>query len=109
MTITSSRSRACSLPSARRLGTRAGPRPTPGRSPGAAHDCRAVTAWPEAPSARRLDGNRLHLAHGPIDLVIAAFGPPASVERAYRAATAAFDGLLDSLVAVLPRLRQTVG
>ncbi len=64
---------------------------------------------PKAPRAQRLAGNRLHLTHGPIDLVIAVFGPPAAVERAYRAATTAFDGLLDSLVAVLPRLRQPVG
>ena len=41
--------------------------------------------------------------------MIGAFGPPAAVERAYRAAATAFDGLLDSLVAVLPRLRQPVG
>ncbi len=61
------------------------------------------------PAAARLDGNRLHLAHGPIDLLIWAEGPPASVERAYRVAEAAFDGLLESLVAVLPRLRSSVG
>lgn len=69
----------------------------------------AATAWPEGPRAQRLAGNRLHLAHGPIDLVIGAFGPPGAVERAYRAAGKAFDGLLDSLVAVLPRLRQPPG
>jgi len=60
------------------------------------------------PEAWRLPGNRLHLAHGPIDLVIAVFGPPPAVERAYAAATARFDGLLESLVAVLPRLRRPV-
>ena len=67
-----------------------------------------ATAW-GGPLAARLAGNRLHLAHGPIDLVIRADGPSASVERAYRAASAAFDGLLESLVAVLPRLRSPVG
>ncbi len=61
------------------------------------------------PVAARLAGNRLHLAHGPIDLVISADGPSASVERAYQAAGAAFDGLLESLVAVLPRLRAPAG
>lgn len=60
------------------------------------------------PMARRLAGNRLHLAHGPIDLVIAAMGPSAAIERAYAAAVDRFDGLLESLVAVLPRLRQPV-
>jgi ApbE superfamily uncharacterized protein (UPF0280 family) len=69
----------------------------------------AVSLPLERPLARRLDGNRLHLAHGPIDLVIQAFGPDPAVERAYRAATGRFAGLLDCLVAVLPRLRQPVG
>lgn len=63
----------------------------------------------ERATARRLAGNRLHLAQGPIDLVIQAFGPEPAVERAYGAATSRFAGLLDSLVAVLPRLRQPVG
>ncbi|MEZ5862839.1 MAG: UPF0280 family protein [Geminicoccaceae bacterium] len=67
-----------------------------------------ATAW-TGPIAARLAGNRLHLAHGPIDLVIWADGPSASVERAYRAAGVAFDGLLESLVAVLPQLRAPVG
>ncbi len=61
------------------------------------------------PVAARLAGNRLHLAHGPIDLIIRADGPPSSVERAYRMAAEAFDGLLESLVAVLARLRAPVG
>lgn len=69
----------------------------------------APAAAQSGPTAARISGNRLHLAHGPIDLVIGAFGPPASVERAYERAAAAFDGLLESLVAVLPRLRAPVG
>lgn len=69
----------------------------------------AARAWTVQPTARRLPGNRLHLAHGPIDLVIEAMGPQPAVERAYAAATRRFDGLLDSLVAVLPKLRQPVG
>jgi ApbE superfamily uncharacterized protein (UPF0280 family) len=68
-----------------------------------------AAAYRDRPTAARLAGNRLHLAHGPIDLVIAAFGPTAAVERAYAAAARAFDGLLESLVAVLPRLRRPVG
>ena len=62
-----------------------------------------------AAQGRRLAGNRLHLSEGPIDLVIGAFGPPAAVEHAYRAAARRFDGLLPCLVAVLARLREPVG
>jgi ApbE superfamily uncharacterized protein (UPF0280 family) len=61
------------------------------------------------PRAQRLAGNRLHLAEGPIDLVIGAMGPPAAIERAYQAAERRFDGLLSCLVSVLARLRQRVG
>jgi ApbE superfamily uncharacterized protein (UPF0280 family) len=68
----------------------------------------AAAVFGDAPYAARLAGNRLHLAHGPIDLVIAAVGPSAAIERAYQAAAAAFDGLLESLVAVLPALRRPV-
>ncbi len=69
----------------------------------------ARAAVGSGPAVARLAGNRLHLAHGPIDLVIFADGPPAAVERAYRCAAMAFDGLLESLVAVLPRLRAPAG
>lgn len=62
-----------------------------------------------APRVQRLAGNRLHLAEGPIDLVIGASGPPVAVERAYRAAERRFAGLLACLVFVLARLRQPVG
>jgi uncharacterized protein len=71
-----------------------------------------MTAAPlafERPLAHRLAGNRLHLAHGPIDLVIQASGPDLAVERAYRAAASRFAGLLECLVSVLARLRQPVG
>ena len=62
----------------------------------------------DAPQVMRLAGNRLHLSQGPIDLVIGASGPATAVERAYRNAADRFDGLLDCLVAVLPRLRRPV-
>jgi len=55
------------------------------------------------------DGRRLHLQHGPIDLVIEAFGPHAEVERAYSQAVACFDGLLAALVDELPLLRTPLG
>lgn len=54
------------------------------------------------------DGRRLHLGHGPIDLIVQAEGPEAAVAEAYRRAVARFDGLLEELVAELPLLRQSV-
>lgn len=56
---------------------------------------------------RLLPDGRLHLQEGPIDLVIGAEGPGA--RDAFRAAAEAFDGLLATLVAELPTLRQPVG
>ncbi len=58
--------------------------------------------------ARLLAGNRLHLTHGPIGLVIGADGEPEQIERAYRAAWAAFPAILPALVAELPFLRMRV-
>jgi ApbE superfamily uncharacterized protein (UPF0280 family) len=55
------------------------------------------------PQIAALSGNRLHLNHGPIDLVLWAEGPEA--ERAQRQAIARFERLLESLVAELPGLR----
>ena len=58
------------------------------------------------PQARLLpDGRRLFLSHGPIDLVIEAFGDCDQVRRAYGHAQALFDGLLPDLAAELPLLR----
>ena len=60
----------------------------------------------QAPQARLLpDGRRLHLNHGPIDLVVEAFGTSAEVETAYRQAAARFETILTELVAELPALR----
>jgi uncharacterized protein len=59
-------------------------------------------------TARLLPGNRLHLQHGPIDLIIGADGTPENVERAYRAAWAAFPDILPALVSQLPFLRTPV-
>ncbi len=52
-----------------------------------------------------LPGNRLHLNHGPIDLVIAADGAVDDVARAYMQAAAVFPNILPDLVAELPVLR----
>lgn len=51
-----------------------------------------------------LSGDRLHLHHGPIDIVLWAEGPDAALARAQ--AVARFDGLLEGLVAELPMLRR---
>lgn len=59
-------------------------------------------------AARFADG-RLHLQHGPIDLIIEAFGAPAEVERAYGQATQRFGDILPTLVRELPALRRPVG
>lgn len=53
-----------------------------------------------------LSGNRLHLSHGPIDLIIGADG---ARDRAFRAAFARFETVLTELMAELPLLRQPVG
>jgi len=50
-------------------------------------------------------GRRLHMHHGPIDLVLEAWGEAGEVRAAYRQGIAAFDGLLEALVAELPLLR----
>jgi ApbE superfamily uncharacterized protein (UPF0280 family) len=52
------------------------------------------------------DGKRLHMNHGPIDLIIEAFGPALEVQAAYEQASARFPPLLDELVSELPELRQ---
>lgn len=52
------------------------------------------------------DGRRLHLNHGPIDLIVQAFGPEAEVRMAYRQAVARFETVLEELVAELPDLRR---
>ncbi len=60
------------------------------------------------PQAARFDDGRLHLQHGPIDLIIEAFGPRNEVELSYRQAIARFGDILETLVKELPRLRQPV-
>jgi hypothetical protein len=55
------------------------------------------------PQAAILPGGRLHLSHGPIDLVIGADGDRAA---AFDAAQARFESVLEELVAELPLLRR---
>lgn len=54
------------------------------------------------------DGKRLHLQHGPIDLIIEADGDPAQVKHAYAAARARFATVLDVLAGELQILRSQV-
>ena len=61
------------------------------------------------PDGALLPDGRLRLGHGPIDLVIEAFGEADEVEAAYAQAWARFSGILDELVAELPVLRAPVG
>jgi ApbE superfamily uncharacterized protein (UPF0280 family) len=52
------------------------------------------------------DGRRLHMNHGPIDLVVEAFGAPEEVEATYHRAAGRFETILEELVAELHGLRQ---
>jgi|AntAceMinimDraft_1070359.scaffolds.fasta_scaffold00898_10 hypothetical protein len=65
------------------------------------------------PVAALIQGGRLHLQHGPIDLVIGAEGqgrsPDAARQLAFRAARDRFATILEDLVAELPLLRQPLG
>ena len=58
--------------------------------------------------AARLSDGRLHLQHGPIDLIIEAFGAADEVERAYGQAVDRFGDILPTLVRELPILRRPV-
>jgi ApbE superfamily uncharacterized protein (UPF0280 family) len=60
------------------------------------------------PCHRRLADGRLHLQHGPIDMILQAEGPQAAVAQAEARAVRRFDGLLEELVSELPELRRAV-
>jgi ApbE superfamily uncharacterized protein (UPF0280 family) len=57
----------------------------------------------------RLPDGRLHLQHGPIDVIVEGWGERDEVEAAYSQAWIRFRSVLDELVAELPRLREPVG
>lgn len=61
-----------------------------------------------APTAAWLNGTsrRLHLQHGPIDLVIEAFGDATAVQHAYEQAVGRFQDILAVLVGELAELRR---
>src|SRR5690606_7350941 len=54
------------------------------------------------------DGRRLHLQHGPIDLIVEAWGAHENVAASYRQAVDRFETVLTELVGELPRLRAPV-
>ena len=66
---------------------------------------RHVTPLAHGATASWLDGGRLFLQHGPINLIVRAAGPAAAVEGAYRALIDVFPHWLGALVEELPRLR----
>jgi uncharacterized protein len=63
---------------------------------------------PAGPQVRELSGGRLHLSHGPIDVILRAWGEPDAVEAAYRAAAGRFGHILPELCRELPRLKARV-
>jgi ApbE superfamily uncharacterized protein (UPF0280 family) len=60
----------------------------------------------QPPTIQRLSGGRLHLSHGPIDVVLRAWGAPEAVQAAERAAAALFPSILPALAAELAELRR---
>ncbi len=61
------------------------------------------------PRAALISGDRLHLQHGPIDLIIGADGADGARAAAFVAARARFATILGELVAELPALRRPLG
>ena len=57
------------------------------------------------PVLQELAGARLHLSHGPIDVVLKAWGTPEAVRAAYAAACQRFASILPELCDELPMLR----
>jgi hypothetical protein len=64
-------------------------------------------AW-SAPTVHPLPGGRLHLQHGPIDLVLRAWGADSAVREAYEAAIARFRTVLPELAGELGELRRPI-
>jgi uncharacterized protein len=67
----------------------------------------STTSWGK-PQIGELPGGRLHLQHGPIDLVIKATGESVAVRQAYAAAIALFSTMLAELTSELVELRQSL-
>ena len=85
---------------------RSGAMPVAGDAAGAALRAgRRVTHLANGATASWLDGDRLFLQHGPINLIVRAGGSAPAVEAAYRALIREFPDWLGALVEELPRLR----
>jgi len=69
---------------------------------------RRVAGKPAGAVRRPLDARRWHFQHGPIDLVVEAFGPDAAVADARERGWQRFTTVLEELVAELPVLRRPV-
>ncbi|MEE9335444.1 MAG: UPF0280 family protein [Granulosicoccaceae bacterium] len=63
----------------------------------------------DLPLVNRLANKRLQLRHGPIDLIIEAFGSPYDVEAAYQQAVYSFSTVLKTLAGELSELRKPSG
>ena len=61
-----------------------------------------------APSVQSLAGDRLHLSHGPIDVVLRAWGAEGEVRRAHEAVVARFATVLAELAGELDELRRPI-
>lgn len=71
--------------------------------------CASSTKLADGPQAWLINnGTRLHLQHGPIDLIIDAVGAHDQVRQAYSQAVVAFETVLDSLASQLPLLRKVI-
>ena len=60
----------------------------------------------QPPTINKLPGDRTHLHHGPIDVVLKAWGTPEAVRAATRAATRAFPQILPTLAEEIKELRK---
>ncbi len=60
------------------------------------------------PRMNKLPGDRLHLNHGPIDVILKAWGPPDNVRAATRAAARAFPRVLPTLMEEIKELRKPI-
>ncbi len=60
----------------------------------------------DRPTVQRLTGDRLHLSHGPIDVVLRVWGAADAIHAAEAAAVALFPSILPGLAAEIPALRR---
>lgn len=62
----------------------------------------------QPPTINKLSDDRLHLHHGPIDIVMKCWGTPENMRAATRAATRAFPRILPTLAEELKELRKPI-